>query len=268
MTQLFRIYMDDSGNVDAGATNDPNQRYGSVTAVILDAEYLDATFNPMFDALSIRHFGATPDGKPHNIHRRLLSKPPDHGQFSVLNDDGKRAAWDADCIEMMNDSAYTVISACVDKVRWYWQYPHWRGDFYEVLVQSILERSFYYLRNRGMAEVNLETKNPGRDQRIKEHFRKGLESGFQYINAKKLQGVFTSKEMNITLKSEAKPGAQLADLLAAPALQHIRALHTKRHLVIGSFVSSVCDILEKKKFYRLSAYGPVEGKATEAGRVP
>lgn len=250
MAELYRIYMDDSGNVDAGATNDPNQRYGSVTAVVLRADYLDEQFNRSFEALSLRHFGGQPDGKPHNIHRRLLANPPDHGPFSVLKDDSKRAAWDADCLEMLRTADYTVISACVDKVGWYWDYPNWRGDFYEVLVRAVLERSFYFLRNRGKAEVNLETKNPGRDQRIKEHFRRGLEGGFDYIDARKLQAVFTSKEMNITLKSHAKPGAQLADMLAAPALQHIRAMHTKRHAVTGTFVKGVCDLLEKEKFYR------------------
>lgn len=116
MPKLYRIYMDDSGNVDAGATNDPNQRYGGVTAVILAADYLDATFNTSFSTLSMRHFGAKPDGTPHNLHRRLLSTPPDHGPFSVLKDDGKRAAWNADCLRMMDIANYTVISACVDKV--------------------------------------------------------------------------------------------------------------------------------------------------------
>jgi hypothetical protein len=250
MTTLYRIYMDDSGNVDAAATNDPNQRYGAVTAVALRADYLDETFNAAFAALSMRHFGAKPDGTPHNIHRRLLSRPPEHGPFSVLNDDGKRAAWDANCLSMMADADYIVISACVDKVQWYAKFPYWTGDFYEVLVRAVLERSFYFLRNRGVAEVYIETKNAGRDQRIKDHYRHGLEHGYQHIDAKKLQAVFASKELHITQKSECKPGAQLADLLAAPALQHMRWLHTKRHPISGHFVTSVVDILEREKYYR------------------
>lgn len=151
--------MDDSGNVDPSTTNDHNQRYGSISAVILEAEYLDSTFNSSFAKISEKHFGKQANGLPYNLHRRVLNSPPDHGPFSVLRDDSKRAAWDADALKMFKKAKYVVISACVDKVEWYWKYPAWSGDFYEVLVQAVLERSYYFLRTRGSAEVNIETKN-------------------------------------------------------------------------------------------------------------
>ena len=43
MADLYRVYIDDSGNVDDKASNNPALRYGSVTGVILKAEYLDKT---------------------------------------------------------------------------------------------------------------------------------------------------------------------------------------------------------------------------------
>lgn len=256
MTDLFRIYMDDSGNVDPGATNDPNQRYGSITAVILEASYLEKIFNPSFRLLSKKHFGLAPDGTHHNLHRRLLNSPPDDGPFSVLKDEQKRASWNKDALRMFGRARYVVISACVDKVEWYWRYPEWTGDFYEVLVQAVLERAFYFLRNRGQAEVNIETKNPGRDKKIKEHYRASLEKGYNHISAKKLQSVFNSKELNIVRKGDCRPGAQLADLIAAPALQHIRYLNTRRHPIQSDFVQKLCNILEKEKFYREKSGGP------------
>jgi hypothetical protein len=255
MTTLFQIYMDDSGNVDPGATNDHNQRYGSISAVILESAYLDSTFNASFAKLVERHFGTKSDGTPHNLHRRVLNSPPEHGPFSILRDEKRRAAWDADAISMFSRAKYTVISASVDKIEWYWRYPNWSGDFYEVLVQAVLERSYYFLRTRGRAEVNIETKNQGRDQRLKEHYRNSLSTGFTYINGSKLSSVFSSKELNIVTKLECKPGAQLADLIAGPALQHTRFTVTKRHPITGDFVKRLCDILENEKFYR-NSYGP------------
>jgi hypothetical protein len=192
---LYRIYIDDSGTVDPVATNAPTIRYGSITAVILADKYLQDTFNNSFQVLIERHFGKKADGTSQTVHRRVLNSPPDHGPFSVLKDDDKKKAWDIDCLSMYERAEYTVISACVDKVAWYYQYPSWDGDFYEVLVQAVLERAFYFLRNRGRAEVNIETKNTKRDQRLKEQYKIALKNGYSpYLSADKLQRVFTSQE--------------------------------------------------------------------------
>lgn len=243
--------MDDSGNVDAPTTNAIDVRYGSITAVILADEYLQATFNPSFEALSKKHFGAQEDGKPHNIHRRILTRDPEDGPFAVLRDWSARNAWNKDALRMFNTAQYVVITACVDKVAWYHQYPAWVGDFYQVLVEAVLERSFYFLNNRdGHAEVNIETKNPTKDERIKRAYRDAMLKGFEFIPPTNLRKRLTSLELNILKKSDCRPGMQLADLLAGPALQHIRHLNTDRHAITSTFVRSVAELLETEKFYR------------------
>ena len=257
MATLYRIYMDDSGNVDPQTTNDPAVRYGSITAVILTADYLDAKFNSGFHAIVEKHFGLDANGLPHNIHRRILATvPPAKGPFAVLADAGKRAAWDADAMMMFQKAQYTVISACVDKVEWYWRFPNWRGDFYEVLVEAVLERCYYFLRHRGRAEVNIEWKNAAKNERVKVAYRKALDFGFRFISAQQLNEVFTSRELNILTKDDRRPGCQLADLLAGPAMQHLRMLHGMRDQIDGSFVRQVVDLLEREKFYREGTRGP------------
>jgi hypothetical protein len=256
MAKLFRIYMDDSGNVDPATTNHPNQRYGSITAVILEADYLDTTFNASFAAIVQRHFGTNRDGSPLNLHRRVLSSHQEHGPFAVLRDEAKRAAWDKEALRMFERAPYVVISACVDKVEWHARFPTWAGDFYEVLVQAALERAFYFLRGRGTAEVNIETKGPVRDKRLKEQYRSALTNGYRYIPADKLRSVFNSIELNILTKADCKPGVQLADLIAGPAMQHIRFLQTGRHPIKSPFVAKLCRILDASKFYREGSKGP------------
>jgi len=257
MSTFHRIYMDDSGNVDAPTTNAVDVRYGSITAVILADDYLQGTFNPSFDALSKKHFGLDEGGRPHNIHRRMLTRAPEKGPFQKLRDWGARDAWDKDVLRMFETAQYTVVTACVDKVAWYHQYPAWTGDFYEVLVEGVLERCFFFLNNRdGEAEVNIETKNPDKDERIKREYRKAMLKGFDFIPAAKLRKRLTSIEPNILTKADRRPGMQLADLLAGPALAHIRHLHTDRHEITSGFVRSVAAILEDKKFYREGARGP------------
>ena len=67
---------------------------GTVTAVILADDYLQATFNPSFEALSRKHFGEDEAGNPHNIHRRMLTRAPEKGPFAKLKEWGAREAWD------------------------------------------------------------------------------------------------------------------------------------------------------------------------------
>lgn len=258
MPTPFRIYIDDSGNVDAAATNDPNQRFGSITAVILATDYIEGTFNDSFSALVERHFGKKEDGTPHNLHRRLLANPPDHGPFSVLKDPERRRSWNAAALSMFDRASYTVITAAVDKIEWYWRYPEWSGDFYQILVEAVLERSFYYLRNRdGVAEVNIETKNAGRDQKLKDNYKRSIsDGGFQHISAENLRKCFSSVNLNVLKKTDCACGLQLADLIAGPSLQHIRYEHTRRHKITSDFVCELCAILDASKFYREDGRGP------------
>lgn len=257
MADAFRIYMDDSGNVDAKTTNAPEVRYGSITAVILPSDYLDSKFNPDFEAMCATHFGLDESGRPNPVHRRLLSSPPKSGPYAVLRDDERRAAWDAAALHMFGRAKYTVISASVDKVGWYFKYPEWRGCFYEVLVQCVLERCYYFLRHRGRAEVNIEWKDIPRNDSIKAAYRRALANGYPpNLSAAQLQSVFTSVELNILKKSQRRPGAQLADLLAAPAMQHTIHSNTGRHGIRGSFAQRVAGILEADKFYREGLKGP------------
>ena len=248
--------MDDSGNVDASTTNAPNVRYGSVSAVILQDQYITDLFHSSFEALSRKHFGERPDGRCHNIHRRAISSEKRRPPFDCLDDEGRMAAWNADYLRMIEKAKFTVVSVCIDKVAWYHKYPHWDGDFYEVLVSAALERCFYYLKNRdGVGEFSIETKNSNADQRIKAAYRNALTNGFDFINARSLQRRFTSIEANVLRKDDCRPGMQLADLVAGPALQHIRHMETGRHPVTAPQTLAVAAVLEGEKFYR-EAKGP------------
>lgn len=251
MADLYRIYIDDSGNVDGHTTNAVDVRYGSITAVILADDYLQKTFNPSFEALSKKHFGTQPDGRPHNIHRRVLTHPPANSPFAPIREPAKREAWNKAVLSMFRTAQFSVVTSCVDKVEWYYRYPTWNGDFYEVLVEAALERCFYFLKNHdGVAEINIETKNPDKNERIKKAYRHAMLHGFQFIGAEKLRERFNSIEPNILKKTDIRPGAQLSDLLASPSLQFIRHLHTKRHEITSQFINDVALILEGEKYYR------------------
>jgi hypothetical protein len=88
----------------------------------VDLDVLDRDFLLALAAVAVERISVQKRMDRHiNCNRRVLNSPPDHGPFSVLKDEKKRAAWDADALSMFRRAKYTVIAACVDKVAWYWQ---------------------------------------------------------------------------------------------------------------------------------------------------
>ncbi|NML07921.1 DUF3800 domain-containing protein [Sphingomonas sp. G-3-2-10] len=256
------MFIDDTGDVTNSTTNDAQNRYASITGVIIDRTYLEKTFEPSFQTIVKRHFGENEDGTPVILHRRKMISPPQLGPFACLRDQAKRDAWDRACLDMMTRAAYTVVTVCLDKVAFYYHHPKATLDVYQTLIQNAVERYFYFLRANGTGDVVVEAQNAGTDLAIKTRFRAVIENGSEHISADKLQAVFTSKEINIEPKSAGYPGLQFADLIARPAFAHCRAVYANDTSDLTAFARQIAPILENYKFYRSK-----EGKPDGYGRI-
>ena len=54
----YRLYVDEVGNSDMGASEDPNHRYLSLTGIIVELGYVDGVLHPRLEALKKRFFGS------------------------------------------------------------------------------------------------------------------------------------------------------------------------------------------------------------------
>jgi len=257
------MFVDDTGNLDRPTSGTKECRFGAVFGVIMASDYAQNTFDPAFYAMCNRHFGLKSDGSRILLHRRQMVRPSEKGPYACLLDDKKRAEFDENCMKMFENTAYTAIVAAVDKVGFYNKYPEWNGDFYEIVVESITERYFYFLRNAGATgDVIIEAKAKDRDRAIKDAYSRHYNDGFDYIKASNVQRQFSSKEINIIDKKVAIPGLQLADLLAAPALAKCLEINfSPKHAPTG-MPAAAAEILLRDKFYRdqsgkISGYGMV-----------
>ena len=79
----YRLYVDEVGNPDMGASEDPNHRYLSLTGVILELGYVDAVVHPRVEDLKRRYFGSHAD-EPMILHRKELVKEISVGFTVVL----------------------------------------------------------------------------------------------------------------------------------------------------------------------------------------
>lgn len=244
---LFRMFIDDTGLVTQLVSEHPQQRYASITGVILEWDYLTNKFDPDFIDLKRKHFGVDSNDQTHVLHLRKIKKCD--GPFQVLSIPEKRDAWEKACLSMYERAKFHVITVCIDKLQYRERYPDSEKSFYQMLVGNAIERYYYFLRGNGTGDVMAEATNQSLDAELKRLYRRFYESGSDHISAERLQSVLTSKEIKIKEKKENIPGLQLADLLASPCFAHCKAVYTGCDPAKG-YSGKVGAAIEQHRFYR------------------
>lgn len=57
----YRLYIDEVGNADLNASEDPNHRYLSLTGVFLSLEHVASDLFPRLESIKKDFFGSHPD---------------------------------------------------------------------------------------------------------------------------------------------------------------------------------------------------------------
>ena len=133
----YRLYIDEVGNSDLGASEDPNHRYLSLTGVIFELNYVKEILHPTLEALTSKYFDAHPD---ENIilHRKELL----HGKFpfSALKKSAIRKRFDKELLKLLSDFQYSVMTVVIDKLEHKRRYEKWRYDPYHYCLAVLVER--------------------------------------------------------------------------------------------------------------------------------
>ncbi|MER9741783.1 DUF3800 domain-containing protein [Mesorhizobium sp. M0187] len=249
----YRMFIDDTGDVDDAATNDPKRRFASITGVIFEWDYYHHEFDPAFRQLKLDHFGLTSKGRPPILRRHDLMKR--QGPFACLQDQATRATFDAAITQTYQDGQFTVITTAIDKIAFYHRFPNWRQDVYLFLIQNAVERYFYFLRNLNSTGDVMAEERGNKDKALKARFRHVLDHGFQQVQPAHLQACLTSKEIKIKPKSDDQTGLQMADLLAAISFHKCHQIYGVGQGMTG-FSHNVGELIEASKFYRNAAGNP------------
>lgn len=133
----FRLYVDEVGNPDLEASQDPNHRYLSLTGVILELGYVDAKVFPALEDLKRRYLGSHADD-PVILHRKELvnKKHP----FEALRDPPIERTFNAELLQLLEELDYTVLTAVIDKLEHLQRYQVWRFDPYHYCLTVLVER--------------------------------------------------------------------------------------------------------------------------------
>lgn len=241
------MYVDEVGNPGMNAKALPNERYLSLTGVMIELEHVRDVVGPTIEALKQTHFHPHPDD-PMILHRKELvnKKPP----FAALNDPVVEAAFNADLLLLIRDLDYKVVTVTIDKLEHQQRYGQWAAHPYHYCMLALLERFCHFLRFApGVGDVMAESRGGGEDLALKQAFRDVYERGTMFVRAEMLQAHLTSRELKVRPKSANVAGLQLADVIAHPSLAASLA-RKNNHALPANFGGRIAEILEELKYRR------------------
>lgn len=251
----YRLYVDEVGNSDIGASQDPSHRYLSLTGVILELGYVDTTVFPAVEALKRKYFGSHPD-EPVILHRRELvnRKPP----FESLREPAIEQGFNRDLLDLLQSMDYTVITVVLDKLEHRQRYQVWRFDPYHYCLTVLVERYVLWLQMKNtLGDVMAESRGGKEDLRLKDSFERVYSKGSDFMSPDVFTAYLTSRQLKVKPKSNNIAGLQLADLIAHPSFRATLARKEKKALP-KNFGGKIAGILESGKYHR-SPSGQIDG---------
>ena len=240
----YRLYIDETGNSDLKSSGNPNERFLSLTGVIISLPYVQETMHPQMEAFKERHFQSHPDD-PVILHRKDLvnQKPP----FRVLRNIDVEYAFNQDLLRYLRNWEYSVITVCIDKKNHVETYRTWRKNPYHYCMAVLLERfNFWLNRRNAKGDVMAESRGGREDKRLKEEFRDLWKNGTQFVDPNQFQRSLTSRELKVKPKSANITGLQLADLIAHPSRSEILYEQGLLERGLGTFAFQIVGILADK----------------------
>lgn len=250
-----RIYIDEVGNSDLGSSSNPNQRYLSLTGVLLELGYVDETFFQELEGLKRKYFHSHPDD-PIILHRKeLLNKKP---PFALLRDPQKEGAFNADLLQALHRWQFVAITVVIDKLQLTEQYSVWRYDPYHYCLKILIERYVLWLQaRRAVGDVLAESRQGKEDLRLKRSFERVYEEGSEWVTPALIHEHLTSRQLKVKPKANNIAGLQLADIIAHPSYK-VALARRNNEAIPRNFGGQIGQILLSEKYYR-SPSGKVDG---------
>lgn len=254
---LFRIYIDEVGNHDLAHADDPNQRFLSLTGVILESGYVMTVLQPEMDLLKRRFFQRDPD-EPVVFHRKELvnKRPP----FEELRDPQTEMAFNAALLDALRAWQYRVITVAIDKKAHRDRYRVWHYHPYHYCLAVLLERFLMFLgRGNHRGDVMVESRGAKEDGKLRESYARLYGDGTRNMPPEQWHERLTSRELKVKPKAANIAGLQVADIIAHPSCREV----LREHRLIADerdvFGDRICAILRQSKYDRHWLSGKIEG---------
>jgi hypothetical protein len=205
-SQRYRLFFDETGNGDLhAARKDPNQRYLSLTGIVLRQDIHDRYTTRRLTRLKADIFDHA--HKSIVLHRReQMSRA---GVFAALNDDHLRAEFDARFAALVAEVPAPVFTVSIDKQDHLQKYKVWQFSPYHYVMTCLLERFVLWLNRTGnVGDVMGEARNPTHDAQLRRAFRFFYENGTK-VRPAVIHARLTSKELSSSPRQRTLRGYKL-----------------------------------------------------------
>ncbi len=247
---MYRLYIDETGNADLNASDDPNHRYLSLTGVIIHQDHIRNVVTPQLNALKQEVFNPDPD-EPIILHRKDIMQR--NRPFHVLRDPFLAQLFDGQLLTLLQSCEYTVITVVIDKLEHRSKYNVWRYEPYHYCMEALLERYALWLNLRGrFGDVMAEVRSRYFDRRLEKSFARHYKRGTSFVRADVMQNRLTSKHLKMRRKETNITGLQVADVLAHPSMIYVRSLYGHANEPIR-FGAEISEILRAQKYNRTTS---------------
>lgn len=251
----YRLYLDESGDHVFRETLEPSHRYLCLLGCwFYNPDYI--RFHKALEALKSRHLSHHPD-TPVVLHREDMIHA--RKAFKNLRERAKRANFDSELLQIIQDAEYKVVAVVIDKHELRRSYDEAASHPYHLGLGFLLQRFAGFLNHiNRVGDVMGESRGGKEDRLLKESYMRVFERGVWVTGANTFQSALTSRELKLRPKSANIAGLQLADLLGHPVKHWVLNHYGHTKVKQTPFVEQLLQIVEAK--FNSQLYdGRVEG---------
>jgi len=254
-SRRYRLFFDETGNGDLhAAKKDPNQRYLSLTGLVIRQDIHDSTITERLTALKRNIFGEA--NAAIVLHRRDIINRK--GVFAALENEELRAKFDAQFSDLVGGLPIPVFTVSIDKQAHLEKYKIWQFSPYHYALTCLLERFVLWLnRTNNLGDVMGEARNPTHDAQLRRAFRYFYRNG-TIVRKDVIQKCLVSGELRLQPKTANIAALQIADLLAHPAHRTYKFIKLGQPIP-NDYGASLAALLEHSKYDRNWKNGNIEG---------
>lgn len=256
----YRLYMDESGDHVYRDTTESAHRFLCLLGCwFQNPDYIK--FHEALESFKEHHLHHHPDN-PVILHREDMINA--RKAFKILQDEKKRAEFDADLLDIIQSAEFRVVAVVIDKATLRTAYGESAAHPYHLGLGFLLQRFAGYLNHINRVwDVMAEARGGTEDLLLQESYSRVYEHGIWGVtSAGYFQSALSSRQLKLRQKKANISGLQLADLLGHPtkmwALRHYNLICEEP----APFAKRLMKIVEHKfnrKLYinRLEGYGIV-----------
>jgi hypothetical protein len=252
-SKRYRLFFDETGNADLdGAEKSPNERYLSLTGVVIRQDIHDGYLTRRLNRLKNDIFGRSSI----ILHRRDIMRRD--GDFAVLRNEHTKAEFDARLAAIIAEIPTPAFTVSIDKLAHKQKYKVWRFHPYHYCMTCLLERYVRWLERTGnVGDVTGEARDAAPNMLLGNSYARFYKHGTT-VKPEMIQSRLTTNKLKLEPKTSNVAGLQLADVLAHPAHRTYKFQKLKEPLPndYGVFLSK---ILERRIYDRYLDSGRIEG---------